>query len=78
MFDRKNQKLIRRIRLKAYHFCKDNLQPVNESANGYFEFKPSTTTPPNEHLNAFENDLDDLIQEVNSQIWVKKTTLHSM
>ena len=64
MFGRRNQKLIRRIRWKANHFCKDNPQPVNESANGYFEFKTSTTTPPNKHLNAFENDLDDLIQEV--------------
>ena len=51
MFDRKNRKLIRRIRWKAYHFCKDNPQPVNESANGYFEFKTSTTTttPNNPH-----------------------------
>ena len=49
---------------KAYHFCKENSQPANESANGYFGFKTSTTLPPNERLNAFENDLFDLIQKV--------------
>ena len=33
-------------------------------ANGYFGFKTSTATPPNDHLNAFENELYDLIQKV--------------
>ena len=60
----KTENFIRRLRWKAYHFCKDNSQPVNESANEYFGFKTSTTQPPNEHLNAFENDLYDLIQKV--------------
>ena len=40
------------------------MQPANESAHGYFGFKTSTTPRPNEHLNAFENDLYDLIQKV--------------
>ena len=66
MFDRKNGKLIRTIRQKAYHFCIDNLQAVNESANGYFEFKTSTTTPPNKHLNASENDLDEFTNVQNT------------
>ena len=48
---------IRRLRWKAYHFCKSNSQPVNKPANGYSGFKTLTAPPPNEHLNAFENDL---------------------
>ena len=60
----KTENFIRRLRWKAYHFCQSNSQPVNESANGYFGFKTLTTPPPNEHLNAFENDLYDLIQKV--------------
>ena len=59
----KTENFIRRLRCKDYHFCKDNLQPANELANGYFGFK-TTTPPPNEHLNAFENNLYDLIQKV--------------
>ena len=60
----KTENFIRRLRWKAYYFCKDNSQPVNESTNGYFGFKTPTTPPPNEHLNAFKNDLYDLIQKV--------------
>ena len=45
----KNEKFIRRLRWKVYHFCKSNSQPVNESANGYFGFKTLTIPPPNEH-----------------------------
>ena len=60
----KTENFIRRLRWKAYHFCKDNSQPVNESANGYFGFKTSTAPLPKEHFNAFENDLYDLIQKV--------------
>ena len=60
----KTENFIRRLKWKAYHICKDNPQPVNEPANGYFGFKTSTTTPPNEHLNAFENDLYGLNQKV--------------
>ena len=60
----KTENFIRRLRWKAYYFCKDNSQPVNESTNRYFGFKTPTTPPPNEHLNAFKNDLYDLIQKV--------------
>ena len=60
----KIENFITRLRWKVCQFCKGNSQAVNESANGYFGFKTSTTTPPNEHLNAFENDLYDLIQKV--------------
>ena len=60
----KTENFIRRLRWKAYHFCKSNSQPVNEPANGYSGFKTLTAPPPNEHLNAFENDLYDLIQKV--------------
>ena len=42
----KTENFIRRLRWKAYHFCQSNSQPVNESANGYFEFKTLTTPPP--------------------------------
>ena len=60
----KTENFIRKLTWKAYHFCKRNSQPLNESENGYFEFKTLTTPPPNAHLNAFENDLYDLIQKV--------------
>ena len=60
----KIENFIRRLGWKAYHFCKSNSQPVNESANWYFGFKTFTTTPPNVPLNSFENDLNDLIQKV--------------
>ena len=60
----KTENFIRRLRWKAYYFCKDNSQPINELTNGYFLFKTPTTPPPNEHLNAFKNDLYDLIQKV--------------
>ena len=60
----KIENFITRLRWKVCQFCKGNSQAVNESENGYFGFKTSTTTPPNEHLNAFENDLYDLIQKV--------------
>ena len=60
----KIENFITRLRWKVCQFCKGNSQAVNESPNGYFGFKISTTTPPNEHLNAFENDLYDLIQKV--------------
>ena len=65
----KTENFIRRLRWRAYHFCQSNSQPVNESANGYFGFKTLTTPPPKEHLNAFENDLCDLIQKVDSQMF---------
>ena len=61
---KKTENFIRRLRWKAYHFCESNWQPVNELANGYFGFKTLTTPLSNEHLNAFENDLYDLIQKV--------------
>ena len=60
----KIENFITRLRWKVCQFCKGNSQAVNESANGYFGFKTSTTTPPNEHLNAFENDLYGLNQKV--------------
>ena len=60
----KTENFIRRLRWKAYHFCKSNSQPANELANGYFGFKTLTTPPPNEHLNAFENYFYDLIRKV--------------
>ena len=60
----KTKNFIKRLGWKAYHFCNSNLQPVNESTKGYFGLKTLITLPPNEHLNAFENDLYDLIQKV--------------
>ena len=60
----KTENFIRRLRWKAYHFCKSNSQPANELANGYFGFKTLTTPPPNKLLNAFENYFYDLIRKV--------------
>ena len=63
MFDRKNRKLYQKIKMESLPF-ESNWQPVNELVIGYFGFKTLTTPPRNEHLNAFENDLYDLIQKV--------------
>ena len=65
MFDRKKaENFIRRLRWKAFHYCKNSPQPVNEPVSGSFGFKATATPPQNDHLNAFENDLYDLIQQV--------------
>ena len=48
---------IRRLRWKAYHFCKENDQGDNERFTN-FGFKTSATSRQNEtRINAFENDM---------------------
>ena len=61
-FTEKTIKNFRRLRWKAYHFCKSNLQSVNESIKESFGFKK--TLPPNMYLNPFESALYDLIQQI--------------
>ena len=47
---------IRRLRRKAYHFCKENGQDDNRRFTN-FGFTAPATPPKNEYLNAFENDM---------------------
>ena len=54
---------IRRLRWKAYYFCKENDQGDNRRFTN-FGFKTSTTLPQNEYLNAFENDMYKTIRKI--------------
>ena len=50
----KVESFIRRLRWKAYFFCKDAKRYDNASVNS-FGFKSLATPPQNEHLKAFED-----------------------
>ena len=54
---------IKRIRWKAYFFEKPNEIDDATTVNN-FEFKSVLTLPKNEHLNAFEEDLYDLVRNI--------------
>ena len=54
----KLESFIKQIRWKAYFF--ENSNKINETTTN-FGFKSVKTPPKNEHLNAFENDLYDLV-----------------
>ena len=54
---------LRRLRWKAYHFCKENDQGDNRQLTN-FGFKTSATLPQKEYLNAFENDTYEMIRKV--------------
>ena len=56
----KVESFIRRLRWKAYFFCKDAKRYDNASANS-FRFKSLATPPQNEHLKAFEDDIYEMI-----------------
>ena len=57
----KIESLIRRIRWKAHFFDSNNTEN-NSSLNFNFGFKSDKTPPQKEHLNAFENDLYDMVR----------------
>ena len=59
----KVQSFIRRLKWKAYHFCKDDKQ-IEDVPVKNFGFKSLTTPPQNEYLNPFENNLYKLIGKV--------------
>ena len=54
---------IRRLWWKAYHFCKENGQDDNRRFTN-FAFKNSAALPQNEYLNAFENDMYEMIRKI--------------
>ena len=59
----KLESFIKRIRWKAYFF--ENSNEINETTTATnFGFKSVKTPPKNEHLNAFENDLYDLVRNI--------------
>ena len=57
----KIESLIRRMHWKA-HFFHSNSTENNESPNFNFGFKSDIIPPPKEHLDAFENDLYDMVR----------------
>ena len=60
---KKVDSFIRRLRWKAHHFCKDNGQNDSRQFDN-FGFKTSATPPQNEYLNAFENDMYEMIRNI--------------
>ena len=59
----KVESFIRRLRWKAYFFCKDAKRYDNASVNS-FGFKSLATPPQNEHLKAFEDDIYEMIRKI--------------
>ena len=59
----KVESFVRRLRWKAYHFCKENRENNSDQCKN-FGFKTVVTPPQNEDLNAFENDTYDMIRNV--------------
>ena len=55
--------LIRRLRWKAYFFCKDTKRCDNASVNS-FGFKFLAIPPQNECLKAFEDDICEMIRKI--------------
>ena len=56
----KAEKLIKRLRWKAYFFE----HPCDNATNDNFGFKSNKTPPQNEHLNPFENDIYELVKNI--------------
>ena len=50
------ESFVRRLMLKAYHFCKENRENNSDQCKN-FGFKTVVTPPQNEDLNTFENDM---------------------
>ena len=59
----KVESFVKRLRWKAFYFCKEKEKPENKPQN-LFGFKSPTTPPQNGHLNSFENVLYNLIQSI--------------
>ena len=58
----KLESFIKRIRWKAFFYEKSENTP--ESVVDSFGFKSVRTPPKNEHLNAFESDLYDMVRNI--------------
>ena len=59
----KVESFVKRLRWKAFYFCKEKENSENKPQN-LFGFKSPATPPQKEHLNSFENVLYDLIQSI--------------
>ena len=59
----KVESFVRRLRWKAYHFWKENRENNSDQCEN-FGFKAVVTPPQNKDLNAFENDMYDMIKNV--------------
>ena len=57
------ESFVRRLRWKAYHFCKE----YRENGSGHCKnvgFQTVATPPQNEDVNVFENDMYDMIRNI--------------
>ena len=59
----KVESFVRRLRQKAYNLCKENRENHSDQCKN-FGFKTVVTPPQNKDLNAFENDMYDMIRNV--------------
>ena len=59
----KVESFVKRLRWKAFYFCKEKESTENKPQN-LFGLKSSATPPQNEHFNSFENALYDMIQSI--------------
>lgn len=71
----KVENFVRRLRWKAYFFLQPNKNKNNNenddddnSNNFNYGFKTDATPPQNEHLNAFENDLYEMIRRLEFKL----------
>ena len=59
----KVESFVRRLRWETYQFRKENRENNSDQFKS-FGFKTVATPPQNEDLNAFENDMNDMIRNV--------------
>ena len=59
----KVESFVRRLRWKTYQFRKEKRENNSDQCKS-FRFKTVATLPQNEDLNAFENDMNDMIRNV--------------
>ena len=59
----KVESFVRRLRWKAYHFCKEHKENNSNQCKN-FGLETVVTPPQNEDLNAFENNIYDIIRNV--------------
>ena len=65
----KVESFVRRLRWKAYPFCKEN-RKNNSNQCKNFGFKTVVTPPQNEDLTAFENNMYDMIRNVELTLFI--------
>ena len=59
----KVESFVRRLRWKAYYFCKENRENDSDQCKN-FRFKTVATSPQSEDLNAFQNYMYDMTRNI--------------